>query len=248
MLRAARPNRTGRRHAHAQAIDRVIENRCARSASRSPRWPSADSRKKAVTRVLRSGWVTQGPEVAAFETGVRRTASARRMPVAVSNCTVALHLALLAVGVGPGDEVITVSHSFIATANAIRHCGATAGVRRYRAGRPSTSTRRCRGAPSRRTTARSCCVHQLGMPCDLGRASSRSPSGMACRWSKTPPAPSAAKSCWTASGQRIGRAARRRRLLLVSSAQAAHHRRRRHDHDRRRRSGDAVPPAAPARR
>ena len=43
---------------------------------------------------------------------------------AVSNCTTALHLALLAVGVGAGDEVITVSHSFIATANAIRYCGA----------------------------------------------------------------------------------------------------------------------------
>ncbi len=43
---------------------------------------------------------------------------------AVSNCTTALHLALLAVGVGAGDEVITVSHSYIATANSIRYCGA----------------------------------------------------------------------------------------------------------------------------
>ena len=44
--------------------------------------------------------------------------------VAVSSCTAALHLALIAVGVGKDDEVITVSHSFIATANSIRYCGA----------------------------------------------------------------------------------------------------------------------------
>ena len=56
---------------------------------------------------------------------VRGASSARAHACAVSNCTTALHLALLAVGVGPGDEVITVSHSFIATANAIRYCGAT---------------------------------------------------------------------------------------------------------------------------
>ena len=43
---------------------------------------------------------------------------------AVSSCTAALHLALIAVGVRPGDVVLTVSHSFIATANSIRHCGA----------------------------------------------------------------------------------------------------------------------------
>ena len=49
---------------------------------------------------------------------------ALRYACAVSSCTAALHLALLAVGVRPGDEVITVSHSFIATANAIRYCGA----------------------------------------------------------------------------------------------------------------------------
>src|ERR1017187_2308489 len=79
---------------------------------------------EAARRVILSGWVTQGPEVAAFE---REFAAAVGAPFAcaTASATTALHLALLAVGVQPGDEVITVSHSFIATANSIRYCGAT---------------------------------------------------------------------------------------------------------------------------
>src|SRR4029450_8849813 len=79
---------------------------------------------EAVRRVILSGWLTQGPEVAAFERGFAGYVGAP-YACAVSNCTNALHLALLAVGAGAGDEVITVSHSFIATANAITYCGAT---------------------------------------------------------------------------------------------------------------------------
>ena len=77
----------------------------------------------AVRRVILTGWITQGPEVAAFE---REFAACVGSPhaCAVSNCTTALHLALLAAGVGLGDEVITVSHSYIATANSVRYCGA----------------------------------------------------------------------------------------------------------------------------
>src|SRR5215510_13810585 len=86
--------------------------------------PLLDEREvEAVRRVILSGWVTQGPEVAAFEREFAEHVGAPHA-CAVSNCTTALHLALLAVGVGSGDEVITVSHSFIATANAIRYCGA----------------------------------------------------------------------------------------------------------------------------
>jgi predicted outer membrane repeat protein len=78
----------------------------------------------AAGRAILSGWVTQGPEVAAFE---REFAEFVGTPhaCAVSSCTTALHLALLAAGVRPGDEVITVSHSYIATANSVRYCGAT---------------------------------------------------------------------------------------------------------------------------
>ena len=78
----------------------------------------------AARRAILSGWVTQGPEVAAFEQEFAATVGSPHA-CAVSSCTTALHLALLACGVGEGDEVVTVSHSFIATANAIRYCGAT---------------------------------------------------------------------------------------------------------------------------
>jgi hypothetical protein len=77
---------------------------------------------EAARRVILSGWTSQGPEVAAFEREFAAFVGAPHA-CAVSNCTTALHLALLAVGIGPGDEVITVSHSFIATANAVRYCG-----------------------------------------------------------------------------------------------------------------------------
>lgn len=77
----------------------------------------------AAARTVLSGWVTQGPRVAEFEADFARFTGAAHA-CAVANCTVALHYALLAVGVRPGDTVVTVSHSFIATANAVRACGA----------------------------------------------------------------------------------------------------------------------------
>jgi len=77
----------------------------------------------AASEVILSGWVTQGPKVKEFEEIFREYVGSE-YACAVSNCTTALHLSLIAVGVMPGDVVITVSHSFIATANSIRHCGA----------------------------------------------------------------------------------------------------------------------------
>jgi dTDP-4-amino-4,6-dideoxygalactose transaminase len=77
----------------------------------------------AAREVILSGWVTQGPKVKVFEDAFALTVGAR-YACAVSSCTTALHLALLSVGVKPGNVVITVSHSFIATANAVRYCGA----------------------------------------------------------------------------------------------------------------------------
>ncbi len=79
---------------------------------------------QAVADVVRSGWVAQGPRVAEFEREFAASVGAAH-GVATSSCTAALHLALHVLGIGPGDEVVVPSLSFIATANAVRHCGAT---------------------------------------------------------------------------------------------------------------------------
>lgn len=78
---------------------------------------------EAVSKVIESGWVTQGPKVLEFENEFCSKTGAN-YACAVSNCTTGLHLALSVSGVKRGDYVLTVSHSFIATANSIRHCGA----------------------------------------------------------------------------------------------------------------------------
>jgi dTDP-4-amino-4,6-dideoxygalactose transaminase len=78
----------------------------------------------AATDAVRSGWWSAGPRVAELEERFAAFTQARHA-VAVSNGTAALHLALLAAGVGPGDEVITPSLTFVAVANSVRHTGAT---------------------------------------------------------------------------------------------------------------------------
>jgi perosamine synthetase len=78
----------------------------------------------AVAEVIATGWVSQGPKVRAFEQAFAERVGAADA-IATTSCTTALHLALHGAGVGPGDEVIVPSLSFIATANAVLHCGAT---------------------------------------------------------------------------------------------------------------------------
>jgi perosamine synthetase len=128
--------------------------------------PCIDEREiEAASRPLRTGWLTQGPEVAAFESEFAATVDAK-YACAVSNCTTALHLALLALGIGPGDEVITVSHSFIATANAIRYCRATPVFVDIDPATYNINPAAIANAINSRTRA-ILCVHQLGMPCDI---------------------------------------------------------------------------------
>jgi perosamine synthetase len=78
---------------------------------------------EAAAEAVASGWIAQGPRVREFEEAFA-TATGSPHAVAVSSCTTALHLALIAAGIGPGDEVIVPSLSFIATANAVRYVGA----------------------------------------------------------------------------------------------------------------------------
>jgi dTDP-4-amino-4,6-dideoxygalactose transaminase len=119
----------------------------------------------AAREAILSGWVTQGPQVAAFEKEFAAYVGAPHA-CAVSNCTTALHLALHVLGVGPGDEVVTVSHSFIATANVVRYCGAKpvfvdVDPRTY-----NIDPELIEAAITPRTKA-IMPVHQIGMPCDM---------------------------------------------------------------------------------
>src|ERR1700739_4898479 len=85
-----------------------------------------DEEVAAAAEAIRSGWLTSGPRAAELERRAGELLEAEHV-LALSSGTAALHLALLAVGVGPGDEVVTTSLTWPATANVIVHCGAQAG-------------------------------------------------------------------------------------------------------------------------
>ena len=83
-----------------------------------------ESEEKAVVEVLRSRWISMGPKTAELEAAFAEHTGAAHA-VAVSNCTAALHLVLAALGIGPGDEVIVPSLTFVATVNSVGYVGAT---------------------------------------------------------------------------------------------------------------------------
>ncbi len=84
-----------------------------------------DEEKQAVMAVLDSNWLTAGPRIAEFEAEFASVTGGDVQAVALSSATAALHLSLLALDIGPGDEVILPSLTFVACANAIRYVGAT---------------------------------------------------------------------------------------------------------------------------
>ena len=116
------------------------------------------SEEEALLEVLRSGWLVQGPKVNAFEKLFRHFIGAK-YALAVTSCTSALHLALAAAGIGPGDEVLVPAFTFIATANVVEYTGARpvfididletytidcTKIRKYLSERPEAQTRpRC---------------------------------------------------------------------------------------------------------
>ena len=85
---------------------------------------TGDDEWQATREPLSTGWLTQGPKVAQFE---KAFAERHRVPhaLATTSCTTALHLILAAMGIGPGDEVIVPSFTWVATANSVLYCGAT---------------------------------------------------------------------------------------------------------------------------
>jgi dTDP-4-amino-4,6-dideoxygalactose transaminase len=120
---------------------------------------------RAAAEAVSSGWVAQGPRVAAFEEAVAARVGAAH-GVAMSSCTTALHLSLVVLGVGPGDEVIVPSLSFIATANAPRYVGATPVFADVEPATQNLSADTIKQALSPRTRA-VILVHQAGVPADV---------------------------------------------------------------------------------
>jgi perosamine synthetase len=156
----------------------------------------------AAREAILSGWVTQGPRVAEFETNFAAFVGAEHA-VAVSNCTVALHLALKGVGVGPDDEVIVPSHSFIATANSITYLQAKPVFIDIDRASYNLDPAKLEALISPKTKA-ILLVHQVGMPADLdailGIAKQRNipvVEDAACA--------AGSEVCWNGEWQKIGK-------------------------------------------
>ena len=179
---------------------------------------------RALREPLMSGWVTQGPKVAAFE----KAFAARHQvehALATTSCTTGLHLILAALGIGPGDEVIVPSFTWVATANAIVYCGATpviADVDRISFNIDPADVAR-RVTPKTKAVI---AVHLFGLCADMDALRAILPAvvsdhrrrGMRCRCQLQ---------------RRAGGRTRSGGGLLVPPAQVDHDRRRRDGHDQR---------------
>src|ERR1700759_867969 len=120
---------------------------------------------KAAYDTILTGWITQGPRVAEFEQKFAAYTGAK-YAVAVSNCTTALHLAMIVSGIGPGDEVICPSMSYIATANTIKYVGAKPIFAQINPANYNLDVRDTEMKITDKTKA-ILLVHQIGMPADI---------------------------------------------------------------------------------
>jgi perosamine synthetase len=137
-----------------------------------------DEEQRAAAEAVASGWVAQGPRVAAFEEAMAARVGATA-GVAVSSCTAGLHLSLVHLGVGPGDEVVVPSLSFIATANVVRMVGATPVFADVDAVTQNLTADTIASRLTARTRA-VIVVHQAGIPADLDPIAARcAPRGIA---------------------------------------------------------------------
>jgi perosamine synthetase len=136
----------------------------------------------AIQTPLQTGWVVQGPRVAAFESAFAEYVGAPRA-AACSSATTGLHLALAALGVGPGDEVIVPAFTWVATANAVIYCGATPVLADIDLKTFNFSAEAVQAAVTARTRA-VIPVHLFGLP------PSCRPCPRAWGWWRTPPAAS----------------------------------------------------------
>jgi dTDP-4-amino-4,6-dideoxygalactose transaminase len=125
-----------------------------------------EQEQNAVLEVLRSGWISMGPKTQELETAFAAHTGCHHA-IAVSNCTTALHLCLVALGIGPGDEVIVPSLTFVATVNAVGYTGATP-VFADIVGRPDfgLDPAHVRQLITPRTKA-ILPMHYAGFPCDM---------------------------------------------------------------------------------
>ncbi|MFI5263468.1 MAG: DegT/DnrJ/EryC1/StrS family aminotransferase, partial [Candidatus Kapaibacterium sp.] len=105
-----------------------------------------------VLKTLRSGWIGKGPKTLQFEMDFAAYAHSE-YAIALSSCTAALHLALIVLGIGPGDEVIVPAMTFCATANAVIHAGATPVIVDVEKGSQLISVSAIESAVSPRTKA-----------------------------------------------------------------------------------------------
>lgn len=125
-----------------------------------------DAEIRAVVEVMRSGWITTGQKSAEFEKRFEKLFGDGMTAIAVNSATAGLHLALEAIGIGPGDEVLVPTLTFTATAEVIRYLGGTPVLVDIEPETLNISPKAIRAAITNRTRA-IMPVHYAGLPCDM---------------------------------------------------------------------------------